>query len=394
MRAWHSAARGELDPFVLVVEGSVPNEEINGEGHWSGFGVDGDGQPITSTTWIDRLAPRAAVVLALGTCAAYGGVPAMRNNPTGAMGLRDHLGHGFVSRRGAPLINLPGCPVHPDAITETLQRIALEIGVWLLDRVTTRDVRSGCSSGRRTRRATGPVSPSTDASPTRWQITARASPRWAGRTGSEVQRAGARLGERRRRLPERRRHLHRVHDARLSGSLHAVHGQQSARAPQHVGRPLPRRTGAAALPRAEHAPASRAPAYRPSGSCTARGAGVAYVGVHFRSGRMRDGGTGADAESTPRGRRAPVRHGPDVESVQRALGVDVDGQYGLDTGGAVRNWKFRSGYPPRAMDDQLGVPGQRMLLGSTPRRPPSRSGPRSARRARARSTRSSSAAAG
>ena len=127
MKAWHAAARGELDPFVLVVEGSVANEEINGEGHWSGFGVDAEGQPITASTWIDRLAPRAAVVMALGTCAAYGGVPAMRNNPTGAMGLRDHLGHRFVSRHGNPLINLPGCPVQPDAITETLQRIALEI---------------------------------------------------------------------------------------------------------------------------------------------------------------------------------------------------------------------------------------------------------------------------
>src|SRR6185312_6921248 len=103
----------ELDPFVLVVEGSVANEEINGDGHWSGFGVDADGQPITASTWIDRLAPRAAVVMALGTCAAYGGVPAMRNNPTGAMGLRDHLGHHFVSRHGNPLINLPGCPVQP-----------------------------------------------------------------------------------------------------------------------------------------------------------------------------------------------------------------------------------------------------------------------------------------
>ena len=54
------------------------------------------GQPILTTTWIDRLAPRAAAVLALGTCAAYGGIPAMRNNPTGAMGLRDYLGWGWT----------------------------------------------------------------------------------------------------------------------------------------------------------------------------------------------------------------------------------------------------------------------------------------------------------
>jgi hydrogenase small subunit len=29
---WWRAERGELDPFVLVVEGSVPNEELSGEG--------------------------------------------------------------------------------------------------------------------------------------------------------------------------------------------------------------------------------------------------------------------------------------------------------------------------------------------------------------------------
>ena len=121
MRAWYDAERGRLDPFVLVLEGSVPNEEINGEGHWAGFGVDPEsGQPITTCSWIDRLAPKAAAVMAIGTCAAYGGVPAMRNNPTGAMGLRDYLGWNWASRLGIPIVNLPGCPVQPNNITETL----------------------------------------------------------------------------------------------------------------------------------------------------------------------------------------------------------------------------------------------------------------------------------
>lgn len=128
MAAYWRAARGELRPFVLVLEGSVPNEQINGDGHWSGLGVDPDtGQPIPTTTWIDRLAPRAASILALGTCAAYGGVPAMRGNPTGAMGLRDYLGRDWTSRLGVPIVNLPGCPTQPDNITETLLHMVLHV---------------------------------------------------------------------------------------------------------------------------------------------------------------------------------------------------------------------------------------------------------------------------
>jgi hydrogenase small subunit len=128
MEAFRRAAEGGLDPFVLVLEGSVPNEHINGDGHWAGMGVDPEtGQPITTSTWIDRLAPRAAAVLALGTCAAYGGIPAMRGNPTGAMGLRDYLDPAFRSRLGDPIVNLPGCPVQPDNITETLLHLALHV---------------------------------------------------------------------------------------------------------------------------------------------------------------------------------------------------------------------------------------------------------------------------
>jgi hydrogenase small subunit len=155
VRSFSRAAAGELDPFVLVLEGSVPNEQISGEGHWSGFGVDPEtGQPISTNTWIDRLAPRAAAVLALGTCAAYGGIPAMRGNPTGAMGLRDYLGWDWSSCRGLPIVNLPGCPVQPDNITETLLHLALHIagseGMFELDdqgrplRLFERTAQEGC----------------------------------------------------------------------------------------------------------------------------------------------------------------------------------------------------------------------------------------------------------
>src|SRR5579863_1342020 len=59
-QAWFDAEKGELDPFVLVIEGSIGNEEINGEGHWTGFAVNPEnGQPITMNEWMDRLAPKA-----------------------------------------------------------------------------------------------------------------------------------------------------------------------------------------------------------------------------------------------------------------------------------------------------------------------------------------------
>jgi len=37
---FYKAERGELDPFVLVFEGSVPNEKIKSEGYWAALGVD------------------------------------------------------------------------------------------------------------------------------------------------------------------------------------------------------------------------------------------------------------------------------------------------------------------------------------------------------------------
>src|SRR6476620_5647393 len=60
MTPFRKAARGELAPFVLVIEGSIPNEEVLTEGFWTAFGVDEQtGQPKTLNSWIDELAPRA-----------------------------------------------------------------------------------------------------------------------------------------------------------------------------------------------------------------------------------------------------------------------------------------------------------------------------------------------
>ncbi len=129
MQPFYDAEQRLLDPFVLVVEGSIPNELINGDGHWSGLGTNpATGQPITTNEWVDRLAPKAAAVIAVGTCATYGGIPAMMNNPTGAMGLPDFLGWDWRSRNGLPIICIPGCPAQPDNMTETLLYLLMHLG--------------------------------------------------------------------------------------------------------------------------------------------------------------------------------------------------------------------------------------------------------------------------
>jgi hydrogenase small subunit len=121
LRFLEQGEAGELDPFLLVIEGSIPNERIKDEGYWAAMGTDrATGQPITTCEWIDRLAPKAWAVMAVGTCATYGGIHAMQGNPTGAMGLSDYLGPDFRSKGGVPIVAVPGCPTQPDNLTETL----------------------------------------------------------------------------------------------------------------------------------------------------------------------------------------------------------------------------------------------------------------------------------
>src|SRR3954453_14339392 len=76
---FRAAARGDLGPFILVIEGSIPNQNIiEGDGYWTSFGNALEtGEPLTLNWWIDQLAPRAWAVVAAGTCATFGGIHAM-----------------------------------------------------------------------------------------------------------------------------------------------------------------------------------------------------------------------------------------------------------------------------------------------------------------------------
>jgi hydrogenase small subunit len=121
LEVFYRAAAGKLGPFILVVEGSIPNEENKDEGYWAAFGTDPKTkQPIRTCDWIKRLAPHAWAVVAAGTCAAYGGIHAMQGNPTGCMGLPDFLGWKWESKDKVPLVCVPGCPVQPDNFMEVL----------------------------------------------------------------------------------------------------------------------------------------------------------------------------------------------------------------------------------------------------------------------------------
>jgi hydrogenase small subunit len=121
------AAHGQLTPFILVLEGSVLDESLAGSGTFSRLGEDADGRPLTVAAWIDRLAPCAEAVIAIGSCATWGGVPAAAGSPTGAMGLEAYLGRDFRSHADLPVINVPGCAPPGAAFIETLMYVCLHL---------------------------------------------------------------------------------------------------------------------------------------------------------------------------------------------------------------------------------------------------------------------------
>ena len=128
MKNYELAAEGKLNaPYVVIYEGSIANEDLAAEtgGYWSAMGTDADHKMIPTATWLKRLAPGAAAVIAIGTCATWGGIPSAYGNPTGAMSIMDFLGKDYRSALGVPVVNIPGCSPIGDNFTETVAAVLL-----------------------------------------------------------------------------------------------------------------------------------------------------------------------------------------------------------------------------------------------------------------------------
>jgi len=85
--------------YLLFVEGAVP---LGMDGQYGTIGAKAE----TFKDHLLRLASSAAAVIAVGSCATYGGIPAAAPNPTESVGVMD-----VVS--GKPIINIPACPANP-----------------------------------------------------------------------------------------------------------------------------------------------------------------------------------------------------------------------------------------------------------------------------------------
>jgi ferredoxin hydrogenase small subunit len=141
---WHpsislQSGRELVDMLQAIVNGQLRLDALCIEGallrgpHGTGRFHMLAGTGIPMTHWVQQLAAQANHVVAVGSCAAWGGVTAAGDNLTDACGLQyldatpgGLLGAAFRSRSGLPVINIAGCPTHPSWVLDSLMALAAD----------------------------------------------------------------------------------------------------------------------------------------------------------------------------------------------------------------------------------------------------------------------------
>ncbi|UCF00262.1 MAG: hydrogenase small subunit [Planctomycetota bacterium] len=118
-------AKDRKGGYILVVEGAIPT----GEGGAYGSIGERDGKHLTIQQSVEELGKNALLTIALGTCAAYGGIPAAEPNPTLCKGVATVFNEKGI---GTVVVNIPGCPPHPEWFTGTVS-VILFSGAEALD---------------------------------------------------------------------------------------------------------------------------------------------------------------------------------------------------------------------------------------------------------------------
>jgi len=104
--------------YLLVVEGAIPTR---GNGRYGSLG-ERNGAPVPITERVEVLGRDALAVIALGTCATFGGIPAAAPNPSQCVSVSEF----FQSREvTTPLVNVSGCPPHPDWFLGTVASVLI-----------------------------------------------------------------------------------------------------------------------------------------------------------------------------------------------------------------------------------------------------------------------------
>ncbi|MBD8048728.1 hydrogenase small subunit [Clostridium faecium] len=103
-----------MEEFTLVVEGAIATKDNGAYNYISYY----DGKPVSAMEEVRKAADSAKYILAVGTCAAFGGISAAKPNLSNSISVGEFLNDKKV-------INLPGCPCQPDWLMGTVSYLSL-----------------------------------------------------------------------------------------------------------------------------------------------------------------------------------------------------------------------------------------------------------------------------